>query len=181
MFIMFGWNFKIPASRSATALITHAPLKPLWGDGAELHSEESVLTLSVNVPKIVISDVPITEVERQLHSYYWSVRAATRYFPNGRYLIGRDGSMRKLSDDEATRLSGYLQVTASIDIDDLPYEDAITRQLKINKPSTPLEWEKNCVLLDVHAHGIVRRGDGAELACMVRFASRGGEIIVESF
>lgn len=175
------FSLRSPALRPATSLDTFRPLKPLWGDGTELLSEESVLTLSVNVPKIVISDVPIMEIERQLHNYYWSVRTATRYFPDGRYLIGRDGSMRKLSDDETVRLSGYLQVKASIDLEDLPFEETMVHRLELNKPSTSIEEAKNCVFLNVHAHGIARRGNGAELACMVRFASREGKIIVESY
>jgi len=175
------FSLRSPALRPATSLETFRPLKPLWGDGTELFSEESVLTLSIDVPNIALSDMSITELEKRLHSYYFSVRTATRYFPDGKYLIGRDGSMRKLDDDEVARLSGYRQVKASIDLDDLPFEDTIVRQLELNKPSTSTEEAKNCVLLGVHAHGTTRKGDGAELACMVRFASRDGKVIVESF
>lgn len=153
--------------------------KSLWVDGTNLFASEWVLDLSVEVPDVVVSNVSMFEFYRQLENYYGIAKAAVGYFSDGKYLIARDGSMRKIGSDEASRLLALWQVSAAIDFDDLSDVDTISRRL-VAKPATSMEMAKNCVLIDVHAHGTAQGRTEAESSCMPRFAARDGKIIVES-
>ena len=156
----------------------------LWGNGTTLFAEEWMLDLSVKVPVITISETSMLRLREQLRHYFETAKTATAYFPDGIYLIGRDGSMRKLDDaqirNQITKLSGCMQVKASIDFEELPYFDTIEHRLANSTPSSLMEKSQNCVLLYIHAHGTIQGNDKEARHCMVRFATRDGKVIAES-
>lgn len=144
----------------------------LWGNGTALFASEWILTLSVTTPLVNLCNMSMVEFHRRVQMYYQIASAAVAFFPNGKYLIGCDGAMRKITDDEALAFSEFPQVEAAIDFDDLPRFDTVEHRLKTSSPTTSMEKAKNCVLIDVHAHGTSHR--------MPRFAARDSKIIVES-
>lgn len=157
------------------------PLKSPWGNGTELFANEWVLELSVTVPPINFSSKSMVEFHRRVQMYCQIASAAVAFFPDGKYLIGRDGSMRKIVDDETLAFFCELpQVKAAIDFDDLPRFDTIEHRLKTSSPTSAMEKAQNCVLIDVHAHGTILGSDEVALSRMPRFATRDGMIIVES-
>ena len=153
------------------------PLKPLWGNGDEIFAKEWVLSLSTKVPEVdFVREYSVEGFYRKLGYYHSAAKAAVSYFPDGKYRIGRDGSMSKIYNEEAG-LAELLHVNATIDFMDLPYFETVERRLT-TKPTTFMEKGKNCVLLDVHAHGVE---NGTKEYYMPRFAVRDGKVIVESF
>ncbi len=147
--------------------------------GENTFAEKWVLDLAVMVPHIVIKGVSMVELEQQLRGHYETVQTAVKYFPEGKYCVRRNGTMRRLSDTEAAELSGLTHVVAKIYFEDLPFSDVMARRLAA-RPSSILERGLNCALVDVDAYGTAQRGSLGGRPCVARFAARNGKLIVES-
>ena len=144
-----------------------------------LFMEKWVLDLSVPVPKVNIIDVSMVKLCQQLRGYYETAQTAVKYFSEGKYCIRCDGTMRKLTDTEAAELHGHTHVVAKIYFEDLPFPEVMAHRLT-NKPSNILERGLNCALVDVCAYSTAKRGSSEGGPCMLVFAARNGELIVES-
>lgn len=131
-----------------------------------------LLTLTVEPPKH-----PIRDSERR----YQQETAARTYFPDGQYLIHRDGGMGIVSKSWSRELfADHTQAVASIPFDELVHAVAIEWQLRM-KPWMPDDRRKNCVLLGVKATGHMCAPGGTPVSCTIPFATREGKIIVVSY
>lgn len=138
-----------------------------------------VLTLQTEVPKIAISGVSMDGLRRKLEDYYSRVQAVVTYFPDGKYLIGCDGSMHLLAEDENARYAEYPQVTAAIDLDMLPYANAIEKRIALSSQKSLMYGNKEeYLLLRACADGMNARKGKSFVDCELRFAARNGAIIV---
>ncbi|MHB8913517.1 MAG: hypothetical protein ACYC4I_00695 [Minisyncoccota bacterium] len=167
----FGGRPKNPGKRSSSEAPNVAP-----AENPNIFKVPWVLTLRTEVPKIAISSISMSGLQRKLQDYYWRVKVVVTYFPDGKYLIDRDGSMHLLAEDENARYSEYPQVTAALDFSRLPYAGTIARRIAHSSQKSLL-YGKGYVPLQIHARGTIVNGQ-KQSDCMPDFAARNGAIIV---